>query len=101
MVGGITGYTYGDVTGCSLEADDDSYVKASYVQADLEGDNVGGLVGYKGEGKSSISGCNISNIAVSGVRKVGGILGIMMYGNTVSDCMVSNVSVSYLSLIHI
>ncbi len=95
MVGGITGYTYGDVTGCSLEADDGSYVKASYVQADLEGDNVGGLVGYKGEGKSSISGCNISNIAVSGVRKVGGILGIMMYGNTVSDCMVSNVSVSY------
>lgn len=95
-VAGISGgHTYGKVTNCSVNASDGSYIKATYTGNDLEGDNVGGIVGLLGEGSSVVTGCSVYNVAISGVRKVGGIAGFAYSGNTISNCTVENVTVSY------
>ena len=84
-VGAIAGYGYTEIDNCKVQADDSSYVKASYIYA-------GGICGFRGEGNGnttySISNCN-SNIDVTGFSYVGGITGICHYGNTIDNCHVT------------
>ena len=79
-VGTIAGYGYTEITNCKVQADDSSYVKASYIYA-------GGICGWKGEGPHHTVGCR-SNINVTASSYAGGISGICQYGNTIDDCHV-------------
>ncbi len=88
-VGGISGYGYATIHNCSVEGDDESYVKGTYDKANFEGDAVGGIVGYSAEQNDAdgevIKGCT-ATINVEGSRKVGGIVGQAGCNSNVSDC---------------
>ena len=95
MVGGITGHGYARIHDCSVigqEGWDYNYIGASYKEANLEGDNVGGIVGHNAE-NNVISDCTVKNVTVSGTRKVGGIVGITAQSTDISGCKVENVTV--------
>jgi hypothetical protein len=55
-----------------------------------EGDNIGGIIGYIGEGNTVISNCSVDYASIEGARQIGGIAGLENYGNTINDCIVSN-----------
>ena len=93
-VGGIVGYVYGDVTNCSIDAGEGSFVKGVYEVENFEGDNVGGAIGYTGEGNHVHSGISISNLDVQGTRKVGGVVGFLEYGVSLRDSSYSDGGVS-------
>ena len=97
MVGGITGHGYAKIKDCSVvgaEGWDYNFIGAEYHAKDLEGDNVGGIIGHRAEGSGAvISGCHAENITVAGTRKVGGIVGIAFLNNTIENCSVKNVTV--------
>ena len=87
-VGGIIGGTYAIVEGCSVSSDT-GLIKGAYSEPNLEGDNVGGIIGYLGEsGSYRVTDCDV-NIDISGVRKVGGIVGSTHTDRTISDCTYS------------
>jgi len=95
MVGGINGHGYAKISNCSVVGEEGwaySWVGATYKESDLEGDNVGGIVGHNGE-NNDIIGCEVKNVTVSGTRKVGGIVGIAALGSDITDCTVSNIAV--------
>ena len=92
MVGGMFGGGYASITGSSVEATDGSTVSGIYKTSDLEGDNVGGLIGFRGEGAISTSNCSVSGVTVAGTRKVGGVVGSAFADNHIENCSVSNVS---------
>jgi len=95
MVGGITGHGYAKISDCSVIGEagwDYSYVGATYKASDLEGDNVGGIVGHAAE-NNDITGCTVKNITVSGTRKVGGIVGITAQSSDITSCSVEGVIV--------
>ncbi len=78
-VGGIAGNGYiNEVKNCIVEASADSFVKGT-------GSYIGGIFGFRGEGAQKITNC-VSNIDVEGYSYVGGISGMLHYGNTISGC---------------
>ena len=88
-VGAILGKGYSTVTNCSVVGDS---VETSYVE--ITGGYVGGIVGYMGEGNCQIRDCSVTNITISGLYNgIGGISGILHYGNTISGCTLENVTV--------
>ena len=89
-VGGLSGHSYAAVTDCRVDGDVSSYVIGTYQEADLEGDNVGGLIGYRGEGGNTVSGCSVSGITVEGTRKVGGLIGSAFTNNNIDGCSVTS-----------
>lgn len=93
-VGGIAGSIYGDVTDCTITASEGSYVRGIYEVKDFEGDNVGGAVGFTGEGNSTYSDINVSGLDVEGTRKVGGVIGYLHYGVTVTNSTFTNGTVT-------
>ena len=93
-VGGMFDGGYVSITNSSVEAEEGSTVTGVYKASDLEGDNVGGLIGFRGEGTSPTTGCSVSNVTVAGTRKVGGLIGSVFTNNKVEDCKVSNVKVA-------
>lgn len=96
MVGGISGHGYAKLIDCSvIGAEDWAYniVMAEYLEADLEGDNVGGIVGHNAEG-GTITNCDVKNITVTGTRKVGGVVGTAFQNNNITECDVVNVKVT-------
>ncbi len=93
--GGLMGGGYAKLSNCSVIGADGSSVVAEYLKTDLEGDNVGGLIGYRGEGNTIIiENCSVENISVSGTRKVGGLVGSAYDNNQIIGCSVSDVTVS-------
>lgn len=93
-VGGLAGEGYAEMVDCSVVAFEGSAVTGIHLANDFEGDNVGGLVGFRGEGNSSTTGCSVSGVKVSGTRKVGGLIGSAYADNKVEGCSVSNVSLA-------
>ena len=93
-VGGIVGKYYVKVSNSSVIGDGvtTSYVKGVYDQKDLEGDNVGGIMGHGGE-NNNFAGNTVSNITISGTRKVGGIVGTTNRDTDLSNCTVQNVKI--------
>lgn len=73
-VGTIAGYAYANYNGCDVK---DSNVTAEWTtDTKLDnGDKVGGLVGYMGEGTYSVTNCTASKVKVIGGRDVGGLVG--------------------------
>lgn len=95
-VGGLSGEGYATITDCTVDGETGSTVTGTYTEKEdnLEGDNVGGLIGYLGEGKrDAIVNCSVKNLTVSGTRKVAGIVGSIFTNNDVKNCSVTNVIV--------
>lgn len=93
MVGGLTGYGYAKITNCSVTGSSGSTIKGIYKAEDLEGDSVGGLVGFRGEGPSIVTeSCHVSGVALEGTRKIGGLMGSAFNNSTITGCTVSDVS---------
>lgn len=92
--GGIAGFTYGSVTNCSVKSDENGTTTITARGASLltttAGDNAGGIVGQVGEGSATISNCEVSGVTVTAARQAGGIAGLLLNGNTVTACTVSN-----------
>lgn len=96
-VGGLVGYTYASISNCSVEAETGSYVKGVYNKDgdDTEGDNVGGLIGWSGEGSSTgpvaytTTDVKVTGVDVAGTRKVGGVVGYLSYGTGVDKAYFS------------
>ncbi|OUO14904.1 beta strand repeat-containing protein [Flavonifractor sp. An4] len=93
-VGGLSGGGYADITNCHVEANTGSTVTGTYQATDLEGDNVGGLIGFLGEGDTTLTDCSVSGLTVTGTRKVGGIVGSAFTNNHVEGCDVTDVIVA-------
>lgn len=83
-IGGIVGYGYAKVSDCSVRGEEGSLIGG--------GRQVGGIIGFGGEGKSDrASNCTVENVKLTGTRCVGGIIGWAHYGNNVKNCTVNNV----------
>lgn len=93
-VGGLIGEGYATIENCSVSGSSGSSVTGKYLEANLEGDNVGGLIGFRGEGTNQITGCSVSGITVDGTRKVGGLVGSAFDNNTIIGCSVTDVTVN-------
>ena len=88
-VGGIMGNGYSTITDCSVEGDGTTTSTVT-----ITGGYVGGIVGYMGEGNCKTSNCTVKNITISGAYNgIGGINGILHYGNTIENCTADNVVV--------
>lgn len=88
-VGGILGKGYSNVTDCSVEGDGTATSAVA-----ITGGYAGGIVGFMGEDNNVTSGCTVKNLTVSGAHNgIGGINGILHYGNTIRDCTLENVVV--------
>ena len=93
-VGGIVGKYYVRVSNSSVIGDgvNTSYVKGVYTGADLEGDNIGGIMGHGGESNNFVRN-TVKNITISGTRKIGGIVGTTTKATNVSGATVENVKI--------
>ncbi|MBR1973957.1 MAG: SipW-dependent-type signal peptide-containing protein, partial [Candidatus Methanomethylophilaceae archaeon] len=88
-VGGIAGYAYGSVTGCSvtnalLTATPNEVTDNIYDN----GDKVGGIVGYCGEGNNYLTNNVVKDVNIAGYRDMGCIAGCVndathVTGNTI------------------
>lgn len=88
-VGGIMGKGYSNITNCSVEGDGTATSAVA-----ITGGYAGGIVGFMGEDNCVTSGCTVKNITVSGAYNgIGGVNGILHYGNSIRDCTVDNVVV--------
>ena len=79
---------------CKVTGESGSTITGMYLNKDLEGDNIGGLIGFLGEGDTTITGCSVNNISVEGTREVGGLIGSAYTDNNISNCKVTNTSIS-------
>ena len=90
QAGGITSYGYASITGCTVIGEAGSYIKGTYKEGNLEGDAIGGIIGYAAE-EGSLTNAVISNcvarIDVTGDRKVGGIAGQAGENANVDNCI--------------
>ena len=93
--GGLAGEGYASMTNCTVKGAEGSTVTGIYLEKDLEGDNVGGLVGLRGEGNGiTTSGCSVENLTITGTRKVGGLIGSAFGNNQITNCSVLNCTVA-------
>ena len=93
--GGLAGEGYASMTNCTVKGAEGSTVTGIYLEKDLEGDNVGGLVGFRGEGNGiTTSGCSVENLTITGTRKVGGLIGSAFGNNQITNCSVLNCTVA-------
>ncbi len=92
-VGGVVGGGYGNIQNATVEAGDllshidgVAAVDENGIVSQLEGDNVGGIIGYTGEGDTyTYDGLTVKNISVMGSRKVGGAVGYYNRANNVTN----------------
>lgn len=88
-VGGIMGKGYSTITNCSVEGDGTATSAVA-----ITGGYAGGIVGFMGEGNCQTIGCTVKNITISGAYNgIGGINGILHYGNTIENCTAENIVV--------
>lgn len=108
-VGGLVGGDYFTMTNCSvgvaattfaLAPAPTAHIKGVHLKKDLEGDNVGGVVGFAAEDTRMENNSAIA--VVEGTRKVGGVYGYVGYGATVkgssfSGSVSTNASAEYVA----
>lgn len=92
QVGGIVGYLYGTVSGCTV---DGLTIEAPLDSTGDNGDKVGGIAGFMGGDSGICFNNTVTNANIKAYRDVGGILGIIYKGsidtfkyNTVTDSSV-------------
>lgn len=92
QVGGIVGYLYGTVSGCTV---DGLTIEAPLDSTGDNGDKVGGIAGFMGGDSGICFNNKVANANIKAYRDVGGILGIIYKGsidtfkdNTVTDSSV-------------
>ncbi len=87
-VGGALGKNaYANITNVDINATAGSYVMADSVDGSTAYRTyVGGLIGFMGEGSHSVSNCDVKIDVIGSTCDVGGILGILHYGNTLTNC---------------
>lgn len=93
MVGGLAGDHYSTIINSHVSGNEGSSINGIYVKSDNEGDNVGGLVGLRGEDVNLIQDCSVSNVKITGTRKLGGLIGAAFLSNNIENCRVSNVTI--------
>ena len=76
------------VENCTVSGNPGSYIKGN------NGSYIGGIWGFRGEGGQTITNCHVSGINISGDDRLGGICGIAHYGNKISDCTVSDCTIT-------
>ena len=87
-LGGIAGYAYGSVKNCSVSGITLEAVPDKLTGSYDNGDKVGGIAGYVGEGGYAVTGNSVTGAVIKGYRDLGGIVGcsnIAVTGNTVTD----------------
>jgi len=92
-VGTIAGYIYGSVTNCSVLNAKIVAVPNGTVGAYDNGDKVGGIVGYVGEGNYNITGNSAEKVYLKAYRDVGGIAGIAQSNNNVNRNTVTDIEI--------
>lgn len=90
-VGVIAGYMTGEISNCTVT---NATVVGNNVNADANGDKIGGLVGYVNSGSALLNN-TVSNSTITGYRDVGGLAGAVAVGNTVTNNTVRNVDILY------
>ena len=95
-VGGVVGAGYGTVTDTTVNGTVGSFIKATYLEEDIEGDSVGGIIGYTGEGHYDFHDLTVKGVTISGTRKVGGIMGMLHANVQLSNVTVEDVTISNL-----
>ena len=87
-VGGALGYNvYDNIIKVDVLADAGSYVRADSVENGIAYRTyVGGLAGFMGEGNFVIKDCEVEIDVTGSTCDVGGILGMLHYGNTLQNC---------------
>ena len=94
-VGAIIGYGYIKVSNCSVAGSTENPAVYATPDNDSYGKMyVGGIAGWIGEGNSSITNCTASYIDLTSNGNLGGITGLIHYGNSVTGCSVSNITLS-------
>lgn len=98
-VGGIVGYAYGEISGCTVKNAEIAAVPFRSESGYDDGDKVGGIVGYlASEPDGIISKCAVENAKLSGYRDVGGLAGMVNAGEgaeaTVSENTVTKVQIT-------
>ena len=84
-VGGAFGKNaYANITNVDVLANPGSYVKADSTSSYRT--YIGGLVGFMGEGNVTVSDCDVAIDVIGSTCDIGGILGILHYGNTLQNC---------------
>ena len=95
-LGGISGYVYGSIKNCSVEAITLVATPDNLTGAYDNGDKVGGIVGYivKDGSNGTVENCTVKNAIIQGYRDIGGIAGcansfegqeVVINGCSVSD----------------
>ena len=96
-VGGIIGSGHVNASDLTVEGTgNNNTIKGVNKENDLEGDNVGGIAGISGSagnGHYSYDNLSVSNVNVTGTRKVGGVFGTIYSSNYVTNVNVSDVTV--------
>ena len=83
-VGGAFGKNaYANITNVDILAKEGSYVKA---YSGIYRTYVGGLVGFMGEGNITVSDCDVKIDVTGSTCDIGGLLGILHYGNKLENC---------------
>ncbi len=65
----------------------------STIDGGENGGYVGGIYSWMPEGKFGVKNCRVENVTIKAGQKVGGIGGMLHYGNTASDLTVKNVAI--------
>lgn len=96
--GALVGYIYGSVKNCSAtNVEINSIPYASIVDGTFiydDANNVGGLIGYVGEGSYEITGNTVEGATITGYRCLGGIAGTVQSGVEVTDNNVTNSTIT-------
>ena len=83
-VGGAFGKNgYANLTNVDVLGDAGSYVKADSQDYRTY---IGGLIGFMGEGNQTIADCDVAIDVIGSTCDVGGITGILHYGNKMVNC---------------
>lgn len=96
--GALVGYIYGSVKNCSAtNVEINSIPYASIVDGTFiydDANNVGGLIGYVGEGSYEITGNTVEGATITGYRCLGGLAGTVQYGVKVDNNTVTNTTIT-------
>lgn len=92
FAGGVVGQGY--VTNLQNCIAENVTVTLSDANKKSDGDKAGAIIGQLCEGNMTLRNCTVTDATVSGIRDVGGIIGMAQYGNILQNCTVNGGSVT-------